>query len=118
VFVRPRFLPLSSARSDGIGTLELESIGEAIRGAGGGGRVVPGGRVLSFGLCEALRFRGFEDVVGGGARDRLERGGVRVDASGRASGTATDAVVFDAFDFCRLCGGGVLPRLSTCGQMS
>jgi hypothetical protein len=118
VLVRPRFLPLSSASSDGIGTLGLDSFGEASRGAGGGGRVVPGGRVLSLGLCEALRFLGFEGEVGGGARDKLERGGVRVDTSGRPSGTAAVAVAFDAFDFCRLCGGGVLSRLSTCSQVS
>ena len=32
---------------------------------GGGGNVVPGGRVLNFGLCEARRLRGFVGEVGG-----------------------------------------------------
>ena len=76
---------------------------------GGGGNVVPGGRVLNFGLCEARRLRGFVgEVGGGGASEILLRGGVMFEASGRPSGTVTLADVLDEFDFCRLCGGGDL----------
>lgn len=55
VFVRPRFLPVSSLNNAGIERFALDS----------DGKVVPGGKVSSLGLRDRCRFRGFGDVTGG-----------------------------------------------------
>ncbi len=65
VLVRPRFLPDSSASKAGIETL----------GAGDSDDIeVPGGRVLSLGLCDARLLRGLRGVDGGCNRSALGLG--------------------------------------------
>jgi hypothetical protein len=89
-------------------TFVLDSVGTA-GGGRGRERVVPGGRVLNFGLWDAGRLRGLGvDVAGGGASEILLLGGVLFDASGRTSGTVAAADVFEEVDFCLLWGGGDL----------
>jgi hypothetical protein len=67
--VLPRFLPLSSLSSAGIETLVVDSDGT------GGVGLVPGGRVSSFGLCDARRLRGLGDGPGGGTSEMFDVGG-------------------------------------------
>jgi hypothetical protein len=59
--VRPRFLPASSVSKAGIETLGVAE-------SGAGGKVTPGGRVFSLGLCDARRLRGFGGDDGGWRR--------------------------------------------------
>ena len=64
--------------------------------------MVPGGKVFSFGLCEARRLRGFGGDIGGGASEMLPLGGVLLTTSDRTSGMAAFVGVVEEFDFCRL----------------
>ena len=101
MFVRPRFLPLSSLSSAAIDTLVVDSDGA------GGGRVVPGGKVSSFGLCEARRLRGLGDAAGGGTSEMLDdlgggggrAGSLRISAVDMAGEVVVEEV------FCRFEGG-------------
>jgi hypothetical protein len=102
VFVRPRFLPLSSLSNEGIDTLVVGS-----DGAGGGGKVVPGGRVFSFGLCELRRLLRLGAPAGGGTSEIFELVGGRGGGTG-SRGISADAVAGDVVVdevFCRLEGG-------------
>jgi len=104
VFVLPRFLPLSSVSSVGIGTEVLVS---PIAEPATDGSVVPGGKVSSFGLREDRRLRGLLGVVGRAAASVLGFGARGAAAIGTSAGTSEDDVVA-AECLCRLNGGGDL----------
>lgn len=104
VFVRLRFLPLSSERSAGIETLVV-----LVSPTGGG-------RVSNLGLGGACLFRGFEDGVnGGGAVFRIVGGGTGIDGGGGSSYVLGGDEFAEAAFRGRLAGGGVLEEVvSTC----
>lgn len=93
VLVRPRFFVLSSESKAGIDTLGLVNAGVVADGS-----VVPGGRVFSFGLFEALRLRGLGvKVDGGGCRSST----LGLGASGVCgAGTSLLAVLGDVVGDC------------------